>query len=132
MNEITHIHLGRQSFVIAVDAHKALRQYIDAIKHQVGPKSSEVIKEVEIRMAELLTEHGISGEKVVLAEDVNFLKEQLGSPKDFSDEEATEEEEASAPTAQKRLFRDTDHAMIAGVAAGLATFLHIDTILVRI
>ncbi len=134
MNEITHIHLGRQSFTIAVDAHKALRQYIDDIKHQLGSKSDEVIKEIEIRMAELLTEHGVSGDKVVLSEDVAYLKEQLGSPKDFSDDDDRAEEEMpeSGQASQRRLFRDTKHGMIAGVCAGLATYLRIEPVLVRI
>jgi len=39
------------------------------------------VKEIEVRMAELLIEHGVSGDKVVLPEDVDFLKEQLGEPR---------------------------------------------------
>lgn len=132
MNEVTRIHLGRQSFVIAVDAQRALRQYLDAIKHRLGTKSGEVLKEVETRMAELLTERGISGDKVVLLEDIDRLKEQLGSPKDFSDDESDAEEEGAAPIKQRRLFRDTERGMIAGVCAGLATYLHIDVVLIRI
>jgi phage shock protein PspC (stress-responsive transcriptional regulator) len=136
MNEVTKVHLGRQAFTIAVDARKALQAYIDAIKHQVGDKSGEVIKEVELRMAELLIERGISSEKVVLPEDVEFLKEQLGEPKDFKED--NDETRTSADTdkaeelAPKRLFRDTENAMLAGVASGLANYFGIDVLFIRI
>jgi phage shock protein PspC (stress-responsive transcriptional regulator) len=136
MNEVTRIHLGRQQFVVAVDAHKELQTYLHAIERQVG-HDKEVIKEVELRMAELLTERGVSGDKVMLGEDVAFLKEQLGEPSAFGDGEEPTKEKAEAeggePTgAAKRLFRDTENATIAGVCAGLATFFGIDAIIVRL
>lgn len=129
MNEVTKIHLGRQAFMIAADAHKELRQYLDAIKDQV--KDKEVVEEVELRMAELLAEHGIAGEKVIISKDVDFLKSQLGSPKDFN-EEGDSEPQKSQPVETRRLFRDTDNAILAGVAAGLAKYFGIDVVLIRI
>src|SRR5579885_3003693 len=129
MNEVTKIHLGRQAFTISADAHKDLQNYLNAIKRQV--KDSDVIDEVELRMAELLTEHGVSSEKVILPADVDFLKAQLGNPKDFKDEDGDKATDSAAPEG-KRLFRDTDNAMVAGVAAGLAQYFGIDVLLVRI
>ncbi|MDB5160837.1 MAG: rane protein of unknown function [Candidatus Saccharibacteria bacterium] len=130
MNEVTRIHLGRQPFNISVEANKALRDYLAAIKKQVGDK--DVVDEVELRMAELLTEHGITGEKVILASDVDYLKEQLGNPKDFSEDSDDAPRSAGKDTAAKRLFRDTDNAMLAGVASGLAGYFGIDVLLIRI
>jgi phage shock protein PspC (stress-responsive transcriptional regulator) len=136
MNEIKKIHLGRQAFTISIDAHKELRAYLDAIGQQVGPKGEEVIKEVELRMAELLAERGITGEKVVLPEDVAFLKEQLGEPSEFRDEDSEDSVDAAhekdSQSGQKRLFRDTEHGMAAGVASGLAAYFGIDAVIVRL
>jgi phage shock protein PspC (stress-responsive transcriptional regulator) len=132
MNEITHIHLGRQPFTIAVDAHRALRAYIAEIEPQVG-KNKDVIEEIELRMAELLGERGVTAEKVVLMGDVDYLKQQLGEPSDFTDDEKTEKhEDASEPAGDKRLFRDPEHGMVAGVAAGLGAYLKIDSIIIRL
>jgi phage shock protein PspC (stress-responsive transcriptional regulator) len=128
MNEVTKIHLGRQAFTISIIAHKELRAYLDAIKRQVEDK--DVVDEVELRMSELLAEHGISGNKVVLPKDVDFLKMQLGKPNDFKDGET--ESAAEQPGEVKRLFRDTEKGMLAGVAAGLAAYLGLDVLLVRI
>jgi translation elongation factor EF-Tu-like GTPase len=94
MNEVTKIHLGRQAFTIANDAHKELRNYLAAIKDQVSNK--DVMEEVELRMAELLAEHGISGDKVILPQDVDFLKSQLGNPTDFNDDSEAVAETKSA------------------------------------
>lgn len=129
MNEITKIHLGRQAFTIAVDAHKELQEYLRAIKRHMGD-TDEAVEEVEMRMAELLAERGVSGDKVVLSKDVDYLKEQLGEPGDFGDEESeAASEDNSGP---KRLFRDTNGAMIAGVAAGIGKYLGIDPLWPRL
>jgi phage shock protein PspC (stress-responsive transcriptional regulator) len=129
MNEVTKIHLGRQAFTISTTAHHELRDYLDAIKQHVSDES--VVDEVELRMVELLAEHGVSGEQVVLPADVAFLKEQLGDPKDFA-EDGEAEPITDTPADSKRLFRDTDNAMLAGVAAGLANYFGVDVLIVRL
>lgn len=126
MNEITKIHLGRQAFTIAVDAHKALQEYLHAIKRAGG---DDVIEEVELRMAELLIERGVQGDKVVLLQDVTYLKEQLGEPGAFGDDT---ERPAEDTATSKRLFRDTQNGMLAGVCAGIAKYLGTDPVLVRL
>lgn len=130
MNEVTRIHLGRQPFTISVTAHKELKDYLAAIDKQLGDK--DVMDEVELRMSELLTEHGISGEKVILPKDVEYLKAQLGSPDDFSDNHDEPEAPEAADKTPRRLFRDTDNALIAGIAAGIGNYFGLDTTLVRL
>jgi len=130
MNEVTNIHLGRQAFTISIDAHHSLKSYLEAIEKQVDDK--DVMEEIELRMAELLTEHGINADKVILPEDVDFLKDQLGNPKDFKEDEDEVSSLTSKKTETKRLFRDTDNAIIAGVASGLAQYFGLDVILIRI
>ncbi|MEO6513910.1 MAG: PspC domain-containing protein [Candidatus Saccharimonadales bacterium] len=129
MNEITRIHLGRQPFTASIEAHKTLEAYISAIQKQVNDK--DVIEEVELRMAELLTERGISGDTVILEGDIDYLKEHLGNPQDFSDSsEAEAQTEKQAES--KQFFRDPENGMVAGVAAGLAAYFGIDVVLFRI
>jgi phage shock protein PspC (stress-responsive transcriptional regulator) len=130
MNEVTKIHLGRQAFTISVDAYHELRIYLDAIQKQVDEE--EVVNEIELRMAELLAEHGINATKVILLADVDFLKEQLGNPADFKEDEDETRHSENKTGSSKRLFRDTDNAILAGVAAGFANYLGIDALLVRL
>lgn len=131
MREVTRIHLGRQPFTIAIDANKALDGYLQAIKKQVG--NTEVVNEVELRMAELLRERGITGDKAIVLDDITWLKSILGEASDFGDE-TTEDEAAETPvqTRPKRLFRDTENGMLGGVCAGLGAFFGIDPVLIRI
>ena len=130
MNEVTRIHLGRQPFTIAVDANHELKQYLAAIQKQVGDK--EVVSEVEIRMSELLLERGVTSEKVVIPEDVDYLKQQLGAPEDFDEDVETPAATAESEPNARRLYRDMDNALLTGVAAGLANYFGLDVVLMRI
>lgn len=130
MNEVFTINLGRQVFMIAADAKHDLHDYLESIKKLVSDKS--VVDEVEIRMAELLTEKGVGPKAVVLKNDVEFLKQQLGSPTEFQDDADDDSAASVNSSSSRRLFRDTDHAIIAGVASGLASYFGLDVLLVRI
>lgn len=130
MNEVTHVHLSRQQFVMSVDAHRELKVYLAGIQKKVGDK--EVLNEIESRMSELLIERGVSGEKVALPDDIDYLKEQLGTPEDFGEDEHTAESDRYQEAGNKRLFRDTDNALIAGVAAGIANYFGLDVVLIRL
>ncbi|HVX58799.1 MAG TPA: PspC domain-containing protein [Candidatus Saccharimonadales bacterium] len=129
MNEVTKVHLGRQAFTISVAAQKELRGYLDAIAKQVD--DADVTEEVELRMAELLSERGVSGDKVILPADVKYLKDQLGDPKDFKEDDQPTKS-VSRVSGDKRLFRDPENAWVAGVAAGLAAFFGVDVLLIRL
>lgn len=130
MNEVTKIHLGREEFSISNDAFHELKKYLADIKAEI--KDSSVVDEIELRMAELLLEHGVSSSKVILSSDVGFLKQQLGSPTDFKEDEDESEKTSHNTTENKKLFRDTDKAMVAGVAAGLAEYFGIEVLFVRL
>ncbi len=136
MNEITKIHLGRQQFTVAVSAYKALQDYLQAIKRHGG---KDVAEEVELRMAELLGERGVNADKVILDKDVDYLKQQLGAPDDFTDDSKDDKPDSrtagdseSDTENPRRLFRDPQHGMLAGVASGLAAYFNIDAVVVRL
>lgn len=130
MNEITRIHLGHQPYTISVEAHKDLKAYLDAIQKNVADE--EVANEVELRMSELLTERGLTSDKVILAADVDYLKKQLGNPADFSDDSEAPRKSTIDEKTTKRLFRDPTKAYVAGVAAGLASYTGLDATLIRL
>lgn len=125
MNEVTKVHLSRSAFTISVDAKHELQKYLDAIEKHVD---GDVLSEIEVRMAELLAERGISADKVVITEDVEFLKQQLGDPKDFADEEV----EAVSKQQPRRLMKDSRGQILGGVANGMGTFFGVDPIWFRI
>lgn len=133
MNEVKRINLNRSQFVIAHDAYKHLQVYLEAVKKHA--ESEEVVNEIEARMAELLIENrGIANEKVVLKEDIEYLKNQLGQPVDFeSDEPVGDRYNSRSKTNESRkLMRDPEGQIIGGVASGLGVYFETDPLWFRL
>ena len=65
--------------------------------------------------------------------EISKIEAQIGSPEVFQDLNFDgENEEIRIPKISKKLFRDEQNGMISGVAAGLAQYLKIDTVWVRL
>ena len=85
MKEITRIHLATVPFNIEISARKALEMYLQSIEQSLGA-DPEAMREIEARIVELLTEHGVVGEKVLTSDNVTMIKEHLGEPAEFVDD----------------------------------------------
>ena len=130
MKEIIRIHLAQTPFNAELAAKKQLEQYLEAIKRALGA-ANETMREIEARMVELLAERGITGEKVITEHDIVAIKAQLGEPRDFADED-TVEESRTGKDISRRLLRDTDRGILGGVAAGIASYLRVNPMWVRL
>lgn len=128
MNEITRIHLAKTPYNIETEAHSALRAYLDAIEKALHA-DADAMREIELRMTELIADRGIKGDMVITMADVEALQKQLGDPKDFAGDDTTE---AANPVSKKRLMRDTSNAMLGGVCSGIAAYFGWDVVWVRI
>lgn len=84
MKEITRINLASLPYNIDIEAKKTLEKYCLEIERNLGV-DADAMKEIELRMTELLAERKVIGETVVSLEDVNFLRQQLVKPDDFAD-----------------------------------------------
>lgn len=131
MNEIRRIHLAKTPYNIENEAAKELDAYEEAVRRSLADDEAEsVMADIELRMVELLAERKVMADGVITAADVAALKDRLGAPADFGDENADPAMEL--PLEQKRLYRNTDEALLGGVAAGFATYFGIDKVWVRI
>lgn len=65
-------------------------------------------------------------------EDINYVIGILGNPEDFSDGTAKETGYTEYYRRSRRMYRDTDNAMLAGVASGVAAYLGTDISVMRI
>ena len=130
MNEITRIHLAKTPYNIETEAHSALRAYLDAIEKALHA-DADAMREIELRMTELIADRGIKGDMVITMADVEALQKQLGDPKDFAgDDVADDAVKENAP--KKKLMRDTSNAMLGGVCSGIAAYFGWDVVWVRI
>ncbi len=131
MKEITRVHLAKTPYDIEVDAKKQLEKYVQAIARTMD--SDEAMREIEARMVELLAGRGVASGGVITAADVAALKEQMGEPQEFSEDgQAAPEMDEESERSERRLMRDTEHALIGGVCAGIAAYFGINPLWVRI
>lgn len=139
MNKTVNINLGGMFFHIDEDAYQKLSRYFDAIKRSLKNSSGqdEIIKDIEMRIAELLNEKQKSEKHVVGLKDVDEIISIMGQPEDYiiEDEPQTSENQSQSNTSNfrsKKLYRDSDKGMIGGVAAGLSHYFGIDVVWIRI
>lgn len=137
MNKTVNINLGGMLFHIDEDAYQKLTRYFDAIKRSLTNSNGqdEIIKDIEMRVAELLNEKHLTDKQVVNLREVDEVIAVMGQPEDYRIEEEPSDYSAPAFDAAKRnkkLYRDTEHGMLGGVAAGLSHYFGIDSIWLRI
>ena len=126
MKEITRIHLAATPYNIEVAAKKELEKYIQGIEHALAA-DDDTLREIEARMIEILAERGVKDETVITMTDVTILKERLGAPGEFIDEP-----QQPVGSDKKRLMRDEQGGMAAGVLAGIAAYTNVDVVWYRI
>ena len=130
MKEITRIHLASIPFNVEIEAKKALEKYLNGVETSLVA-DKDTMREIEARVAEILNERGVIGEKVITSDDLAIVIEQLGEPAAFIDEEALDSDR-SAVRPIRKLYRDSDGAMLAGVFGGIAAYFRIDATIVRL
>jgi len=136
MNKTVNINLGGMFFHIDEDAYQKLTRYFDAIKRSLSNSSGqdEIIKDIEMRVSELLNEKQKTDKHVVGMNDVDDVITVMGQPEDYRiDDEGTGSTTPNFATSKNRkLYRDTENGMIGGVLAGLGHYFGIDKVWLRI
>lgn len=141
MKKTINVAIGGCSFTIDDDAYNALETYLNDFKDALEPSSSnaDVMEEVEARIADLLKTK-LGGRQVVNIRMIQEVIDQIGYPQAFSKSEnhndCNWQDTAGGYYYQerpvKKLYRDTDDRKIAGVCSGLALFLGIDVVILRV
>lgn len=139
MNKTININLANTFFYIDEDAYLKLQRYLDAIKRSFTDSQgkSEIIADIEARIAELFTERLQHERQVITTKEVDEIITIMGQPEDYLvDEEIFEDEPKSSKSytrkPHKQLFRDVDNKYIGGVCAGMSYYLGIDALWVRL
>jgi phage shock protein PspC (stress-responsive transcriptional regulator) len=138
MNKTVNINLGGMFFHIDEDAYQKLTRYFDAIKRSLSKSSGqeEIIKDIEMRVSELLTEKKKTDKHVVTIKEVDEVIAVMGQPEDYIIEEDasnnTNYNNYTATSGTKKLYRDKENGMVGGVLAGLGHYFGIDKVWLRI
>jgi phage shock protein PspC (stress-responsive transcriptional regulator) len=128
------INLGGYFFNIDEDAYADLKRYLKNLElHFAGEESSsEILSDIESRMAELFRTKLTNYKQVINIEDVHQVITVLGTPEDISDTDGPTARDKFSSPGYNRMYRDTDHRVIGGVCAGIAAYWDIELWLVRL
>src|SRR5436190_5992507 len=147
MKKNISINISGIIFHIEEDGYETLRKYLDSVNKYFSAfeDNSEILSDIEGRIAEIFLSKLNDGKQVITAEDVNNLIATMGSVSDFK---AAEEQEfaagepaakareakstSSSATAPKTLMRDMNRKILGGVCAGMGHYFNIDPVWPRL
>ncbi|MDD3004797.1 PspC domain-containing protein [Flavobacterium sp.] len=138
MNKTVNINLGGMFFHIDEDAYQKLSRYFEAIKRSLTNSNGqdEIIKDIEMRIAELFAEKNSNGRQVISLRELDEVIAVMGQPEDYRiDSDENEEPKFNYNTQRKtvkKLYRDREGGMIGGVLAGLGHYFGIDKVWIRV
>ena len=144
MKKTINVAIGGCSFTIDEDAYNTLNDYLERFKATLDSSSASagVMDELEVRIADLLKGR-LGGRQVVDLAMTQSVIGELGYPEGYNhSEKQTDREEApkeeyhysgtDGERPARKLFRDPDGKKLAGVCSGLALFLNVDVVLIRV
>jgi phage shock protein PspC (stress-responsive transcriptional regulator) len=139
MNKTVNINLANILFHIDEGAYNKMRLYLESIKRSFAktPGSDEILADIEARIAELFHEKLENERQVITHKEVDEVITIMGQPEDYMvDEDIFEDEPKATRSSEskrvKKLYRDTDLKYVAGVSSGLAHYVGLDPLWVRL
>lgn len=138
MNKTININLGGVFFHIDELAYQNLKRYLDAIRRSLSddPKGrDEIITDIESRIGELLSAKVKDVRQVINEQDIEEVIEVMGKPEDYMvDDEIFSDDtyQSYGNKKYKKLYRDGSDKFLGGVSSGMAHYLNIDVIWIRI
>ncbi|TXE19946.1 PspC domain-containing protein [Psychroserpens burtonensis] len=141
MNKTVNINLAGIFFHIDEDAYLKLQRYLEAIKRSFTDSQgrSEIISDIEARIAELFTERVQNTKQVIGNKEVEDVITIMGQPEDYLVDDEIFEDEPQQQTysskrnaTSKKLYRDPDNSYVGGVSSGLAHYFGIDALWIRL
>jgi phage shock protein PspC (stress-responsive transcriptional regulator) len=134
MKKTYTIHLSGSVFYIEDDAYEVLQKYLVSLKNYFGDNEEgrEILSDIEFRIAEIFTAKITDEKRVVILEWVNEVVETMGTPEEFTETGGNEEPFGEKTKRKRRLYRDPEQQVLAGVCGGLAAYFNMDPVVVRL
>ena len=136
MKRTISVNIKGTNFIIEEDGYELLQNYFNRLEQSLKNEDgkSEIIEDIEYRVAELFSELLSDRKTVIELSDVQSIISTLGQPEDFI-EEGENAFETAEPVDNagnsRKFFRDEENGRIAGVCSGLALYFGIDVMVVR-
>ncbi|MBT1702370.1 PspC domain-containing protein [Chryseosolibacter indicus] len=158
MKKNISINISGIIFHIEEDGYETLKKYLDSINKYFSTfeDSSEILADIESRIAEIFLSKLNEEKQVITVDDVNSLVTTMGSVSDFraveeqeeipkataggftsTDYSTNQENTSSSNTAYtytppKQMHRDQKRKILGGVCSGLANYFNVDALWIRL
>lgn len=150
MKQVININFHGQVVPIEVTAFDILKAYTESLNTYFANEEGkeEIINDIESRIGELFQERLKTGATCITNDDINAIIKSMGRPEEFEPGESSSASTGQAHTTnsndgaqnqysynasgQKRLYRNENSKVIGGVCSGLANYLGIDAVVVRV
>ena len=143
------ININFQGTVVPIEesSYELLQQYIESLRRYFANEEGkdEIINDIESRISELFQERLKAGSTCITDDDVHAIIKNMGRPEDFEEEEKGEQTDTVRPDLKsegfsqgdwtrknKRLYRDENNKILGGVCSGIAAYLGVDPVIIRI
>lgn len=119
MKKALQISLAKTLFTIEEDAYARLENYLAAVRKHFASIAEQLLERKE---------------KIVTIEAIESILAKMGKVEDFDDRIASNVPASDGGPAigGKKLYRNTDNAIIAGVCSGIAAYFGWDALWVRL
>ena len=156
MKKVININFHSRVIPIEESAYEILQQYSESLRKYFANEEGrdEIINDIESRIAELFSEVLKKGASCITDQDVTTIIAGMGRPEDFEAADADNSMNTSSSTQKQtdnsqqenqrtqsqpytttsrgRLYRNEDDKILGGVCSGLANYLGIDPVIMRI
>ncbi len=131
MKKALQISLAQTLFAIEEDAYTKLDTYLKNVRahFETTEGKDEIIADIEGRIAEQFLE---TKRAVVTIIDVDAVIASMGHTEDFGGEPRPAHDAPAMPPRPRKLYRNPDDKVIAGVCSGIAAYLGVDVVWVRL
>jgi phage shock protein PspC (stress-responsive transcriptional regulator) len=138
MNKTVSINLNGMLFNLEEGAYSRLFNYLNEVRKNFAETDggNEIVLDIEARIAELFAQY-IKHKQVILEKEVEEVIAIMGEPEVYSENEidsaqAKKNKEIPEKETVKRLYRDSDDAVLGGVCSGIAYYFGIDPVWLRL
>ena len=134
MKKVVEVNIGRVNFAIEDDSYIQLKTYLARFEASLPPEDAkEIMEDVEASVAAIFQNEGRYTNQVIGSDSVKKVIECLGeinSNSNTSNQSQTKTEYKMKTG--KKLYRNMDDKVLAGVCSGLASYFDIDVTIIRV
>ena len=145
MKRIITMNLSGRVLQIEEPAYEQLQQYVASLRNYFSKEESreEIINDIEARIAEQFYSFLQKGEPCITETHLREVIAAMGKPEEIAGEELVDESSSAGPSmgqskntfsseSKRDFFRDANNRVLGGVASGIANYIGIDPVIIRV